>query len=188
MSWKSSKSSTLRPLPETVTVGLIRKPHGVRGQVVVEVFSDVQGRFAVNAEVGLVLANGQRRRGRIAQVSLDGSVARVRFEGVADRDAAEQLRGALLEVDRDGVPPAPKGSYYFFELVGCRCVDGTQGELGRVERVLEDGGGLLLEVKGESRTLLVPFVQAFLRQIDVQAGRIDVDLPEGLVETCASES
>lgn len=169
-------------------VGRVRKPHGVRGQVVVEVFSDVQGRFAVNAEVGLVLADGQRRRGRINEVTQDGSIARVHFEGVEDREAAEQLRGAVLEVDRQEVPPAPEGSYYFFELVGCRCVDGALGELGTVERVLDDGGGLLLEVKSEDQTLLIPFVQAFLRQIDVQSGRIDVDLPEGLVATCASTS
>lgn len=188
MSSKSSKSETPRSLPETVTVGKVRKPHGVRGQVVIEVFSDIENRFAVGAEIDLVLTDGRRRRGKIAAVSLAGSSGRVRFEGVEDRDAAEELREALLEISRDDVPPAPAGSYYFFELVGCRCVDETCGELGRVERVLEDGGGLLLEVKSEAETVLVPFVQAFIRRVDVETGRIDLDLPAGLIETCVSRS
>ena len=166
----------------------MRRAHGVRGEVVVEVFSDVQERFSVGAEIDLVLLDGQRRRSKIAAVSLAGSSARVQFEGVEDRDTAEELREAVLEVGRSEVPPAPEGSYYFFELLGCRCVDETRGELGRVERVLEDGGGLLLEVRSEGQTVLVPFVQAFLRRVDVEAGRIDVDLPAGLVDTCASRS
>ena len=78
--------------------------------------------------------------------------------------------------------------FFFYELEGCLVIDAREGELGRVATVREDGGGLLLEVKNEERTLLVPFVRAFLREVDLQRRRIETELPEGLVEVCASMS
>jgi 16S rRNA processing protein RimM len=72
--------------------------------------------------------------------------------------------------------------------VGCRCRDGRYGELGRVAEVVEDGGGLLLEIESPGRHLLVPFVRAFLKSVDVTAGEIELDLPEGLIEACESKS
>lgn len=112
----------------------------------------------------------------------------MRFEGYGDRNAAETLHGSVLEVGRDEVPPAEEGSWYWFELTGCCCFDEALGEIGTVVDVVEDGGGLLLELKAEGKRLLVPFVRAFLVQVDTEAGRIDLRLPEGLVETCTSRS
>jgi 16S rRNA processing protein RimM len=113
----------------------------------------------------------------------------MRFDGDGDRNAAETLHGVVLEVSRDEVPPAEDGSWYWFELTGCRCIDETLGEIGTVVDVIEDGGGLLLDLASEGqRRLLVPFVRTFLVQVYVGAGRIDLRLPEGLVETCTSGS
>jgi 16S rRNA processing protein RimM len=90
-------------------------------------------------------------------------------------------------VPRSEVPPAPPGTYYQYELLGCLC--SNEGELlGRVVEVVEDGGGLMLIVAGEGRRVPVPFVQAFLREVDVAAGRIDLALPPGFLEACESRS
>ena len=86
------------------------------------------------------------------------------------------------------VPPPPAGLYYHFELVGCRCLDAESGDLGEVTAVIEDGGGVLLEVSGAGRTLPVPFVEAFLESVDVAGKTICLRLPPGLVETCSSRS
>jgi ribosomal 30S subunit maturation factor RimM len=90
-------------------------------------------------------------------------------------------------VPRAEVPKAPSGTYYQYELLGCLCRDG-EDELGRVVEVVEDGGGLMLIVAGEGRRVPVPFVQAFLREVDVEAGRIDLVLPPGFLEACESRS
>ncbi len=200
MSSKSSKTEreeVARPenperndLPESVAVGRVLRPHGVRGEVVIEVLSDVPGRFQPGSRVqgvrpgpggtpplALTVASGRPHK----------SGAVVRFAGCEGREAAEALRGLDLEVPRAEVPSAPSGTYYQYELLGCRCRNDGE-ELGRVVEVVEDGGGVMLIVEGGGRRVPVPFVKQFLLDVDVARGRIDLALPPGLLETCASTS
>ncbi len=190
MSSKSSRKTTDTPvdaagradLPERVAVGRVLRPHGVRGEVVVEVLSDVPGRLAPGRRVWAA-----RRTLAVESYRVHKTGALVRFAGFEDRDQAEELRDALLEVDRSEVPAAPEGTYYWYQLLGCRCwVDGE--DLGEVTDLVEDGGGLLLVVSKEGRQVPIPFVQSFLKEVDVERGRIELDLPEGLLEACASGS
>jgi 16S rRNA processing protein RimM len=198
MSSKSSKTEAAATpgdnrrddLPETITVGRVLRPQGVRGEVVVEVLSDVPERFAPGSR----LMGVREGKPAIPAISVEVAASRphksgavVRFAGSENRDQAEELRGLWLEIPRSQVPPAEPGTYYHYELLGCLCrVSGE--ELGRVAEVVEDGGGLLLIVEGEGRRIPVPFVREFLREVDVAGARIDLELPPGLVETCASRS
>lgn len=174
--------------PETVTVGRILRPHGVRGELKVEVLSDVPDRFAPGSRLLLVRQGGAPVERTVESIrALQGGFGVVRLAGVGDRDAAEALRDAWLEVPRSAVPAAAEGEYYQYELIGCRCTDGGE-ELGTVVDVIEDGGGLLLVVEGAGRRLPIPFVRGFLRQVDVAGRTIALELPPGLVEACASRS
>lgn len=193
MSSTSSKTdSALRrgDLPETVTVGRILRPHGIQGELVVEVLSDVPGRLDRGRSVLLVREGSPSRRVTVEAHRPHKSGALLRFAGVGDRDRAEELRGGWLEVPVSEVPEPPEGTYYHYQLVGCRCFDAGNGgaDLGEVVELLEDGGGLLLIVSDGERRVPVPFVGRFLRGVDVAAGRIDLDLPPGLLEECASRS
>jgi 16S rRNA processing protein RimM len=190
-----SLTETASSAPSTVAVGRVLRPHGIRGEVVVEVMSDVPERFAAGAEL-LLMAVGQageaapeaaRRRLTIKTVRPHRGVLLVRFAGVGDRDEADLLRGELA-VPAGEVPEPPAGTWYHFQLLGCRVADREAGELGEVVDLLEDGGGLLLVVEGGGRRVPVPFVERFLVSVDVAARRIEVALPEGLVEACASTS
>lgn len=193
----SSKSSTDPPRedPGTVAVGRVLRAHGLRGEVVVEVASDNPERFADGAEL-LLMAPGQagealpeaaRRRLVVASSRPHRGALLVAFEGVEDRDAADALRGELA-VPAGEVPAPPPGTWYHFQLLGCRVVDAAAGEIGEVVDLIEDGGGLLLVVEGGGRRVPVPFVERFLVAVDPAARRIEVALPEGLIETCASTS
>ena len=190
----SAPSSALDPqenrrddLPETISVGRVLRPHGVRGEVVVEVLSDVPGRFKKGSRVTAIREGAPPRLLTVATGRVHKSGAVVRFEGSDSCESAEELRGLDLEIPRSEVPKAPRGTYYHFELLGCRVHEDGR-ELGRVVEVVEDGGGVMLIVEGEGRRVPVPFVKELLRKVDVAAGRIDVALPEGLLETCASPS
>ena len=172
-------------------VGRVHRAHGLRGEVTVEVLSDVAERFAIGSAMWAARpapgTAGERLRIAATRSFKNGLL--VRFAGYDDRTAAEGLRGAALEVDRSEVPPAEPDTWYWFELVDCRCVDTVAGDLGTVVEIIEDGGGLLLEVvRDDGQRLLVPFVRAFLDEVDPEARRIAVTLPEGLVETCTSKS
>ncbi|HEX4952420.1 MAG TPA: ribosome maturation factor RimM [Thermoanaerobaculia bacterium] len=183
-----SKSSTSSRAPETVLVGRIRRAHGIRGEVVIEVLSDVPGRFAPGSRL-LASRPGQPPRSlTVLRCRPHQGVVLVTFEGVEDRTGAEALAGRELAVAASEVPPAAEGEYFYFQLIGCRCSDRGAGELGEVVDVLEDGGGLLLIVEGPEGTLPIPFVRSFLKRVDVEEGVIELELPPGLVETCASRS
>jgi 16S rRNA processing protein RimM len=212
MSSTSSKTDRGTHLPETpeipettetIAVGRILRPHGLRGEVAVEVLTDAPRRLAPGSSLLLVregaapvpLVVAARRGGAGGGASAgrkEGAgrreVALLRFAGVEDREGAEALRGGWLEVERSRVPPAPAGSYYRHELLGCRCVAGGGEELGEVVEVVEDGGGLLLVVSDGRREVPVPFVRRFLRAVDIERRRIDLELPPGLIEACASRS
>ena len=176
-------------IPDLVVVGRVRRPHGVRGEVAVEVLTDNPDRFRAGSELAatgpgaappevLRVAASRRHHGALL----------VSFDGLGDRAAAERLRGAELCVRSDEVEEAPEGTYYYFDLVGCSCVDRSAGELGEVVAVREDGGGLLLEISDGRRAVLVPFVNEYLGSVSIADKRIDFELPEGLLETCASPS
>jgi len=172
-----------------VAVGRIVGPHGIRGEVKVEVLTDREERFVAGSKL---LTDTRPGRGDDRLVIVAARPHKhnllVRLEGVDDRDAAEALRGATLEILREEVPPAPEGRYYHFELVGCRCRDGVHGDLGTVQDVVDHGAGELLRVvNADGRELLLPFVDSFIERVDMEAREIDWTLPEGLVEICGSE-
>lgn len=169
-------------------VGVVHRAHGIRGEVAVEPLSDVPGRLAPGSALTGVDRRGERRRLTVAASRPHKGLVLVTFEGVASRDEAEALRGATLEVGSGEVPPAPEGSFYQFQLMGCRCRDLAAGELGLVTDLVDDGGGQILVVEGPAGELLVPFVERFIRSVDLEARTIELDLPPGLIETCASGS
>ena len=194
----SSRSSKKTRSDDRVEVGRVLRSHGVRGEVAVEPFSDVEGRFSPGAELlagpraGSAAGRPGFERLTIDSVRPHRGALLIRFAGIEDRDAADALRGAVLEVPREAVPAPPEGTWYHFQLEGCRCRDARLGDLGEVTGVVEDGGGVLLVVEGQAedgaRRLLVPFVRAFVREVAADEGRIELDLPEGLIEACASKS
>jgi 16S rRNA processing protein RimM len=191
MSSKSSRTKTdpaeRADLPERVVVGRILRPVGVRGEVVVQVLSDVPGRLEPGGKV-VGTRDGKPSLPLVVETHREHkSGAVVRFEGWEDRDRAEELRDLLLEVDRSEVPAAPEGTYYWYQLLGCRCEAGGE-DLGEVVDLLEDGGGLLLVVSDGEREIPIPFVRSFLKNVDVERGQIELELPEGLLEACASGS
>lgn len=191
---KKTNAEAVQPTvaPATVQVGRLVKAHGVKGEALVEISTDrPEERFAAGRRLLLAEAAGRPRAPRELTVQATrpyrGALL-VQFVEIASPEEITALRGSFLEVPVADVPPPPDGSFYHFQLVGCRCVDAREGELGVVTDVLEDGGGLLLLVERTGATLPVPFVQAFLDGVDLDAREIRFRLPPGLVETCESKS
>lgn len=171
-------------LPAGILVGWIRRPHGIRGEVRVEVESDNPERFDPGAELILRLPNGECRWLKIETSRFDKDSLLLGFAGIGDRNAVETWRNARLEIEESALPALPAGEIYVFELVGCECYDRIAGHLGRVSDVIEDGGGLMMLVEKDGRVLPIPYVNALVPEVDVAARRIGVDLPDGMIEAC----
>ncbi len=110
-----------------------------------------------------------------------GSVVVARVPGVADRNAAETLKGLRLYVLRSALPAPEEEEFYYADLEGLRADLAQGGELGRVRRVVNFGAGDMLEIDRDRGTVLVPFTQAVVPVVDVAGGRVVVDPPEGLL-------
>ncbi len=184
----SPKAEGARDRQGTVIVGRVRRCHGVLGDVLVAVESDVPGRFAEGSSLLLTREGEAPRAVRVDRCRPHRSGLLLRLEGFADRTSAEPLVGAVLEVAQSQVPPPPPGTFYHFQLLGCRCRDRSRGDLGVVVEVLEDGGGVLLVVEKGDLRVPIPFVASFIEDLDIAAGTILLRLPPDLVETCASRS
>jgi 16S rRNA processing protein RimM len=169
--------------PDRLTVGRIGKPQGIRGEVTVEVRTDApEVRFAD----GAVLFTDPEERGPLTVASSRDQNGRliVAFEGVPDRNSAEELRDTMLLVDAADIPPSDDpDEFHDTQLMGMQAdlVDGSA--LGEVTDVLHLPHGDVLVVRREGGAeVLVPFVKAIVPDVDVVARRLVVDPPEGLLD------
>jgi 16S rRNA processing protein RimM len=100
------------------------------------------------------------------------------LRGVADRDAADRLKGVKLFVPRDRLPSPEPGEFYHADLIGLRAVTCEGAEVGNVIAVHDFGAGAVLEIAGGSGELMVPFTDACVPTVDVEAGVVVVIIPE----------
>ncbi|MDA0635387.1 ribosome maturation factor RimM [Nonomuraea sp. MCN248] len=165
-----------------LVVGRIGRPHGVRGDVTVEVRTDDPGlRFAV----GSTLATDPPERGPlvIEASRWHKDVLLLSLAGVTDRDRAEELRGTMLVIDSSQVEPSDDpDEFHDHQLIGLT-VETVGGEtVGEVGDVLHHGQDLLVVRRGGGREeALIPFVKALVPVVDLEGGRLVVDPPEGLL-------
>jgi 16S rRNA processing protein RimM len=168
-----------------LVVARIGRAHGIRGEVTVEVRTDAPGeRFVPGASLYVTGPHGLAGVDSVTVASVrdhNGTLL-LGFEEVADRTAAEALRGALLEADVPDDSEEPD-AWYDHQLVGLHVLDADGARLGEVVAVEHPPAQDLLVVRrpdGEQR--LVPFVAALVPSVDVAGGVVVVDAPPGLLD------
>ena len=164
-----------------LVVGRIGRPHGVRGDVTVEVRTDdPELRFPVGAAIAtdpadrgpLVIESRRWHKGALL----------ITFAGVAARDAAEELRGTMLVIDSAEVTPSDDpDEFHDHQLIGLTVVTASDEVVGEVTDVLHHGQDLLVVRRSGQDDALIPFVRALVPEVDVEGGRLVVDPPEGLL-------
>jgi len=155
-----------------IALAAVAGAHGIKGELRLKLFGDSAESLARH---DTVCVGGVERR--LLFVRDGGKTAVARFDGIADRSAAEALRGSLVEVDRSSLPPLDEGEYYYADLIGLPAVDGEGRTVGKVAAVENYGAGDLLEIElqGGKRSL-IPFKPGIA---DLEEGRIVLD-PEFL--------
>jgi len=170
-------------------LALIRRPQGRKGEVFADILTDFPEKFAERRRLWLVrdgtpvkpplevhLTNHWLHKGGIV----------LQFEGVDSISAAELLKGLYVAIPSVERAPLAEGEAYISDLVGCTLVDVAHTEprvVGPIEEVDRSAGPVaLLVVGGANGEILIPFARDYLRRIDLENRRVEMELPEGLVE------
>lgn len=165
---------------DLVQVGRIGRAHGIRGAVTVApTTDDPASRFAAGSVLRTGPADGTLT---VERHFWTGSMLVVVFEGITDRNTAETLRGTTLHVPLEALPlPEDEDDFYDHQLVGLAAVDPTGTALGAVVDVLHLPAAPVLVVRRDSGAdELVPFVKAIVPTVDLAAGRLVIDPPDGM--------
>ena len=170
---------------EFITLARVVKTQGRRGEVAVELHSDVPDRLHQGLRLLALAEDGNRRELQIEDVWPHKDFLVLKFAGVESISEAETLAGCELQVARSERAELDEGAAYVSDLVGCTLADHGK-DVGVVSDVRFGAGEAPLLVVGSGKSELeIPFAQAFLVQVDLEGKRIEMNLPEGLLEVNA---
>jgi 16S rRNA processing protein RimM len=165
--------------PDLVCVGAFAGAHGVRGALKLRSFTEEPEAIA---HYGPLYDESGERRFEIRLEGRSGKLLLARVAGIADRNAAEALKGLRLHVPREVLPPPEADEFYVVDLIGLAAELPDGGAFGTVIAVHDFGAGELLEIRTEAgRSEMIPFTAAAVPAVDRAAGRIVIDPPPGLV-------
>ena len=168
-----------RPFEAMVAIGRVVKPQGRKGEVVVEPFSDRPDRFPSVEANHVPGVGGGARRIEVESAWPHKGRFVLKLAGIDSIDDAEALRGFEVRIGEEELAALPAGSYYHHQLKGLAVVDERGDEMGTVHEILETGGEApVLSVRKLGAETLIPLAEAFVRDVDLEHGRIVVKRPE----------
>jgi 16S rRNA processing protein RimM len=172
--------------PTHLAVGLLKKPHGVKGDVLVYPMTDAPEEIFRAGRVLAVLDRQGEATGETLTVQRGRAYQRawlLHFEGLDDRTALETMRERYLGITIGEARPLAEGEFYLHELVGLAVTKYGDGLVGTVREVVEAPQGPLLVVPGEGgKEHLIPFRAGLVRRVDRATRTIVIDPPAGLLE------
>jgi 16S rRNA processing protein RimM len=166
-----------RERPTHLVIGRILGPHGVKGEVQVEILTDFPERFdllkrvRLGEELHAVAVEGCRRR---------AGKALLKLEGYDSRETAGKLCGQLVQVPIDEAVPLGDDEYYLYEIEGLEARTAEGEYLGHIVEIIETGSNDVYVVRNGGREILIPALSDVVTKVDLKAGRIEVQLPKGL--------
>ncbi len=162
---------------QLLAVGRVVRPHGVRGELLVDTLTDFPEHLS---EVTTVYLGDAAEPHPLAAVRLNRYQLILRLGDCADRDCAEQYRRQVVQIVAEAAAPLPPGHYYHHQLIGCRIVSDEGEDLGELVDVLETGANDVYVVSTPNGELLLPAISSVILNIDIEARRITAHLLEGL--------
>jgi 16S rRNA processing protein RimM len=158
-----------------VTVGRVLGARGVRGELRIEPLTDFPERFQRGAQLWI---GGARYIVRLSRMHRGALL--LQLEGVDTRGEADALRGLLLELPEAAVAELGEGQYYRHHIIGLEVVSTAGEALGRVAEIVETGANDVYAVRNDEGELLLPAIDDVIKQIDLERGRMVVELIPGL--------
>lgn len=165
-----------------ITIGEIVNTQGIKGEVRVLPLTDFPERFNQMDEV-IIDTNGNHTVYQIDSVRYHKKFVIIKFKQLSNMNEAEKLKGSLLKITRDQLMPLVEGHYYIFEIIGLDVFDEAGTKLGKVKQVLQTGANDVYVIKAsQGKDILIPALKTVVKEINTEANRMVVELPEGLLD------
>jgi 16S rRNA processing protein RimM len=171
------------PEPRYLAVGRVLRPHGIRGELRVEVLTDYPERLSQHAYFCLASPDAPEavQRYPVEKLRWHRGALLLKLGGCGDRNAASELRGMLVQIPVEQAVPLEAGEYYDFQLIGVR-VEAESGEwLGQIVEVLKTGANDVYVVRGPWGEVLLPAVDDVVLDLDLESRRMVVHLLPGIL-------
>lgn len=165
--------------PVFLVIGKLRRPHGLHGDMLMELLTD----FSDSLKPGVEVYIGEEYESLIIQrCRWHGKLMRIAFEGLEDPEAVGKYRNTFVYVQSKDHPELPDGEYFHRELIGLRVIDEGGKNLGVVDQILETGANdVLLVIDDEDHEILLPVIDPVILDIDLDKGEIQVHILPGLL-------
>lgn len=168
---------------EDVVIARIVKARGIRGEVACVLETDFPSRFSSLEQVTVWMPDGTRMTLKVEDCWFHNERVILKFEGYDTMTAAQGLRGGRLVVAEDDLEPLEEGQFFERQVIGSEVVTSDGRKVGHVTKVMRTGGTDLLVLAGDDgRERLIPFADEICTGVDLEAKRITIDPPAGLLE------
>jgi len=167
---------------EWLIVGRVRKPHGVHGDVLVEIVTDFPERLQEGVEFGVGPEDGPTAFHKVYRIRYHKRSWLLSVEGLRDCDQVGEWRGQYLFLPEQALDELPEGYYYEHHLVGLNCRSPSGEVLGSIIGVDTETAQTRLLVRRGRREYLVPYVPEIVTSVDVEGGTVTIDPPAGLLD------
>lgn len=163
-----------------LAIGFLRRPHGVKGEVIMDLHTDFPDRIKAGRKV---YVGDKHEAATLGSVRPHGNGILVRIRGIDTPEAAGRFRNQWVYVKATEVPQLPEGQHYKYELIGLQVVEDTGNALGELIEILETGANDVYIVKNEAgKEVLIPAIPSVILETDMEARVMKVHLLDGLIE------
>jgi 16S rRNA processing protein RimM len=176
---RQGTGSPLTGEPAFLLVGILRRPHGVKGEILMTVMTD----FPERIQPGVTLYMGEEHKPvTVASLRHHNKGLIIRFEGFTSRNDVENIRNQNLFVPAEDRPPLPEGEYYLHELIGLQVVTDEGEALGVITEMIETGANNVYVVhRDDGSDVLLPATDEVILEIDVENKIMRVHILKGLL-------
>jgi 16S rRNA processing protein RimM len=175
----SSSGSPSKGEPEFLVIGKLRRPHGVRGEILMEILTDFPERLKPNV---VVYVGEKHRPVSIQNTRQHKHALLIKFDDIDDRERVGAFRNELVYVRSADLPPLPDGDFYQHELIGLLVMSDRGENLGVLTSILETGANDVYVVSSnQSPDILLPAIDSVILEIDFDQGNMLVHILPGLI-------
>ncbi len=175
---KTSSGSPIHGEPAYLSVGYLRRAHGVRGEMVMEVITDFPERLKARTKV---FVGEDFQPMKIASVRHHHEGLLIKFEGLDRPEDTARFRNQVVYVSVKDRPPLPEGQFYIHELIGFDVMDDEGRLVGKLNDIIQTGANdVYVVVTPEEKEILLPVIPSVVLELDADRRLIRVHLMDGL--------